>query len=332
LHRAGGRRPAAIFAAGKCDLEDIAAARVQVEDAIAEMLDYAARAICRSRSSRCIRPMPPTALASIPRNRRSIFAIVSIRTAVVALGVALDVYHIWWDPELLPQISRAAKDRLLAFTSATGWLPTKDILNDRGMMGDGVIDIKTLRGAAEAQGFGGYSEIEIFSTTGGQSRWTSVADLHTPASLGSVTKANTDANLRTGTAPARQVASRGLVQESGKSSSVQLRKGKKMINEVLVVGDLKIRDGASRMNTTGWTKRMYGIVSNLPGFLSVKSFKADDGEVISIIRLPPKRRWKPGAPIQSMWKRMKRGHAEFYGRGFLQIWQSDPGSWPFHHP
>ena len=80
-----------------------------------------------------------------------------------ALGVALDVYHIWWDPELLPQIARAGKDRLLAFHVCDWLVPTKDILNDRGMMGDGVIDIKSVRSAVEAQGFGGYSEIEIFS-------------------------------------------------------------------------------------------------------------------------------------------------------------------------
>ena len=62
-----------------------------------------------------------------------------------ALGVALDVYHIWWDPELMPQIARAGKDRLLAFHVCDWLVPTKDILNDRGMMGDGVIDIKSVR-------------------------------------------------------------------------------------------------------------------------------------------------------------------------------------------
>ena len=79
------------------------------------------------------------------------------------LGVALDVYHIWWDPELMAQIARAGKDRLLAFHVCDWMVPTKDILNDRGMMGDGVIDIKSVRAAVEAQGFGGYCEIEIFS-------------------------------------------------------------------------------------------------------------------------------------------------------------------------
>jgi sugar phosphate isomerase/epimerase len=82
-----------------------------------------------------------------------------------ALGVALDVYHIWWDPELLPQIARTGRDRLLAFHVCDWMVPTKDILNDRGMMGDGAIDIKSVRRAVEAEGFAGYSEIEIFSET-----------------------------------------------------------------------------------------------------------------------------------------------------------------------
>ena len=66
-------------------------------------------------------------------------------------------------PNCMPQIARAGKDRLLAFHVCDWLVPTRDILNDRGMMGDGVIDIKSVRSAVEAQGFAGYSEIEIFS-------------------------------------------------------------------------------------------------------------------------------------------------------------------------
>ena len=79
------------------------------------------------------------------------------------LGVALDVYHIWWDPDVTGQIARCGKDRLLAFHVCDWLVPTRDILNDRGMMGDGVIDIRSVRAAVEAQGYAGYSEIEIFS-------------------------------------------------------------------------------------------------------------------------------------------------------------------------
>jgi sugar phosphate isomerase/epimerase len=81
-----------------------------------------------------------------------------------ALGVAVDVYHVWWDPKLEQQIARAGKKRLLAFHVCDWLTPTRDLLNDRGMMGDGVIDIPRIRGWMEAQGFQGYSEVEIFST------------------------------------------------------------------------------------------------------------------------------------------------------------------------
>ena len=62
------------------------------------------------------------------------------------------------------QIARAGRERLLAFHVCDWLTPTRDLLNDRGMMGDGVIDIPQIRGWVEAQGFAGYSEVEIFST------------------------------------------------------------------------------------------------------------------------------------------------------------------------
>ena len=81
-----------------------------------------------------------------------------------ALGVAVDVYHVWWDPKLQQQIERAGQKRILAFHVCDWLTPTRDLLNDRGMMGDGVIDIHKIRGWVEAQGFQGFSEVEIFST------------------------------------------------------------------------------------------------------------------------------------------------------------------------
>ncbi|PRY21844.1 sugar phosphate isomerase/epimerase [Aliiruegeria haliotis] len=79
------------------------------------------------------------------------------------IGVALDVYHIWWDPEIRRQIARAGKERLLAFHICDWLVPTQDILEDRGMMGDGVADIPALRAEVEAAGFTGLNEVEIFS-------------------------------------------------------------------------------------------------------------------------------------------------------------------------
>ena len=55
------------------------------------------------------------------------------------------------------------EERLLAYHVCDWLVPTRDMLNDRGMMGDGVIDLASVRSAVEAQGFAGYSEVEIFS-------------------------------------------------------------------------------------------------------------------------------------------------------------------------
>ena len=80
-----------------------------------------------------------------------------------ALGIALDVYHVWWDPLLDAGIRRAGRKRLLAFHICDWLTETKDLLLDRGMMGDGVIDLKRIRGLVEGAGYTGFHEVEIFS-------------------------------------------------------------------------------------------------------------------------------------------------------------------------
>jgi sugar phosphate isomerase/epimerase len=78
------------------------------------------------------------------------------------VGVAVDVYHVWWDPKLQSQIARASR-RVLGY-HICDWLPaTRDLFNDRGMMGDGVIDLPRIRSWVEAAGYRGFQEVEIFS-------------------------------------------------------------------------------------------------------------------------------------------------------------------------
>jgi sugar phosphate isomerase/epimerase len=78
------------------------------------------------------------------------------------LGVAIDTYHVWWDPDLEKQIARAGK-RIVAHHICDWLVPTKHLLTDRGMMGDGVIDFRGIRRMIEAAGFRGIQEVEIFS-------------------------------------------------------------------------------------------------------------------------------------------------------------------------
>jgi sugar phosphate isomerase/epimerase len=79
------------------------------------------------------------------------------------IGVAVDVYHVWWDPKLEEQIKRAGRKRVLAYHICDWLVPTRDLVNDRGMMGDGVIDLPRIRGWVEAAGYAGFQEVEIFS-------------------------------------------------------------------------------------------------------------------------------------------------------------------------
>jgi sugar phosphate isomerase/epimerase len=79
------------------------------------------------------------------------------------LGAAIDAYHVWWDPALEQQIARCGRDRLLAYHICDWLVPTRDLLLDRGMMGDGVIDLPRLCGLIEATGYAGWHEVEIFS-------------------------------------------------------------------------------------------------------------------------------------------------------------------------
>ena len=79
------------------------------------------------------------------------------------VGAAVDVYHVWWDPKLEQQIARAGKKRILAYHLCDWLVPTRDLLNDRGMMGDGVIDLPRIRSWVEGAGYTGFHEVEIFS-------------------------------------------------------------------------------------------------------------------------------------------------------------------------
>jgi sugar phosphate isomerase/epimerase len=80
------------------------------------------------------------------------------------VGVAIDAYHVWWDPGLAAAIARAGRMHAILAHHICDWLvPTTDLLLDRGMMGDGIIDLKGFRAMIEAAGFHGPQEVEIFS-------------------------------------------------------------------------------------------------------------------------------------------------------------------------
>lgn len=80
------------------------------------------------------------------------------------VGVAADVYHIWWDPDLAEQIRiTGEKNRLFAYHVCDWMTPTTDLLNDRGLMGEGCIPLEEIRAMVEKAGFTGFNEVEVFS-------------------------------------------------------------------------------------------------------------------------------------------------------------------------
>ena len=78
------------------------------------------------------------------------------------VGVVVDVYHVWWDPELFKQIGRAGS-RILGFHVSDWVEPIADVVNGRGMMGDGLIDLRGISRAMNDAGYQGAIEVEILN-------------------------------------------------------------------------------------------------------------------------------------------------------------------------
>jgi sugar phosphate isomerase/epimerase len=149
--------------AGKAAHRDIAGAREQVAEGIAALLDDA-RARRMPLAIEPLHPMYAADRACVNTLEQALDLCDALDPAHSgALGVAVDAYHVWWDSKLQAQIARAGSRRLLALHVCDWLTPTTDLLEDRGMMGDGVIDLPQLRGWVEDAGFAGYSEVEIFS-------------------------------------------------------------------------------------------------------------------------------------------------------------------------
>lgn len=156
-----GSLPGAL--AGQPAYTSIARARSEVRDGIATTLEHA-RQVGMPLAIEPLHPMQAAERACVNTLSQALDLCDELdpqRSG--ALGVALDAYHVWWDPQLQAQIARAGAERLLAYHVCDWLTPTRDLLNDRGMMGDGVIELRQLRGWVEAAGYRGFAEVEIFS-------------------------------------------------------------------------------------------------------------------------------------------------------------------------
>ncbi len=148
---------------GKPESKDIALARSQVHDGIATTMEYA-RQVGMPLAIEPLHPMQAAERACVNTLEQALDLCDAIDPAGSGLlGVAVDAYHVWWDPKLASQIARAGGKRLLAWHVCDWLTPTTDLLEDRGMMGDGVIELRKIRGWLEDAGYAGYAEVEIFS-------------------------------------------------------------------------------------------------------------------------------------------------------------------------
>ncbi len=141
--------------------KDIVGARQMVSDGIAAMLPHANASGVKI----AIEPLHPMYAADRACVNTVDQALDICEMLGETVGVAIDVYHVWWDPNLARAIARAGRMKRIFAHHICDWLvPTRDMLLDRGMMGDGVIDLPGIRRMIEDAGFFGPQEVEIFST------------------------------------------------------------------------------------------------------------------------------------------------------------------------
>ena len=139
----------------------LAEARQQVQDGIGALLDHAAQVQVKL----AIEPLHPMYAG----DKSCINSMTTARAIWEALpspwlGVAVDVYHVWFDERLADEIARAsAADKIFGFHVCDWKCDTNHLLTDRGLMGEGCIDIAGIRALVEATGFDGFNEVEIFS-------------------------------------------------------------------------------------------------------------------------------------------------------------------------
>jgi sugar phosphate isomerase/epimerase len=139
----------------------LAEARKYVTDGIAAVLDHAKAAKVRL----AIEPMHPMYAADRSCiNRMAEARQICRQLRHPMLGIAIDVYHVWWDPDLESEIQMAGRQKTLFGFHVCDWrVDTRHLLSDRGLMGEGCIDLRAIRRWVEAAGFTGAIEVEIFS-------------------------------------------------------------------------------------------------------------------------------------------------------------------------
>jgi sugar phosphate isomerase/epimerase len=153
--------PMVVIVCGADPRQSLDKSRMQIKIGLETVLEHA-----ESRGIKLaiepLHPMYADARSAINTLRQANDLVEAIGSS--QLGAAVDVYHLWWDPELEEQIHRSGEmGSLFAFHVSDWKTPTIDLLNDRGLMGEGCIPLQQIRGWMEQAGFKGFHEVEIFS-------------------------------------------------------------------------------------------------------------------------------------------------------------------------
>ena len=154
--------PSLVLVCGSNKHQRLNTSRNQIQDGIAECLDHAKDAGVIL----AIEPLHPMYASE----RSAVNSMAQANTICENLenhpnvGIALDVYHTWWDDNLKEEIARSLNNGNLSSYHICDWLsPMEDMLNDRGLMGEGSIDVDQISGWVMESGFTGFHEVEIFS-------------------------------------------------------------------------------------------------------------------------------------------------------------------------
>jgi sugar phosphate isomerase/epimerase len=148
-----------VLVCGPAPERDLEAARVMVEEGISELAPYAAEVGVKL----AIEPFHPVLM-----QERSVFVTlaqaldIAERFEPERVGVVVDAYHVWWDPDLERQLERSA-GRIVGYHLSDWLVPTPDVLAGRGIMGDGVIDLPHIRRLVEGAGYAGPIEVEVIN-------------------------------------------------------------------------------------------------------------------------------------------------------------------------
>jgi sugar phosphate isomerase/epimerase len=156
---AGIGTPLVVLVCGAVPGMSLEDARKQIHEGIVQVLPHA-ESVRVKLSIEPLHPMYADTRSAINTLKQANDMVEGIGSSW--LGVTVDVYHLWWDAALEREIDRAGES-ILSFHVSDWRTPTRDILNDRALMGEGCVDIRRIRGWVEKAGFRGHIEVEIFS-------------------------------------------------------------------------------------------------------------------------------------------------------------------------